>query len=277
MRSLIFKIIKQITNILLKFKLSRFIFFAIFEEVSNFKTKVVNTRNINEEFYFYTPNYLSRYRAKSLYSKEPDTIEWLNNFKNDSIFFDIGSNVGLYSIYAAKIKNSKVYSFEPSVFNLDLLAKNVYLNKLEENIVIIPLPVNDQKKISFFNFTDIGKGAAFSTFDKNYDHNGNDLSPEFKFKVISSSLDDITKDFYIEEPDYIKIDVDGIEHLILKGSTNILKNVRSILIEVNDDFKYQKEEIINILHQSNFEKKINKNFSNESIIKNEIWNNKLFK
>jgi|TARA_B110000027_G_scaffold113154_1_gene122098 FkbM family methyltransferase len=277
MKLFIFKTIKKITNILLEFKLSRFIFFAIFEEVSNFKTDVTNLKNKNKEFSFYTPNYLSRYRAKSLYLKEPDTIEWLDSFKDNSVFFDIGSNVGLYSIYSAKLKNSKVYSFEPSVFNLDLLAKNIYLNKLEDKITIIPLPVNDQKKISFFNFTDTGKGAAFSTFDKNYDHNGNDLNTEFKFKVISSSLDDIIKDFYIEKPEYIKIDVDGIEHLILKGSTGILKNVRSILIEVNDNFKYQKQEIINILQQNNFEKQINPKFSQESIIKNEIWNNKLLK
>tara|TARA_B100000795_G_scaffold265429_1_gene247245 strand:- start:2851 stop:3606 length:756 start_codon:yes stop_codon:yes gene_type:complete len=248
----------------------------MFEEISNFQTKIVNSKNLKEEFIFCTPNYLCRYRAKSLYLKEPDTIEWLDNFKDNSIFFDIGSNVGLYSVYAAKLKNSKVYSFEPSVFNLDLLAKNIHLNKLEEKIIIVPLPVNDQKKISFFNLTTIDKGAAFSTFDKNHDHNGDDLNTEFKFKVISSSLDDITKDYFIELPDYIKIDVDGIEHLILKGSTNILKNARSILIEVNDNFKYQKQEITNVLQKNNFEKQIDLRFSNESIIKNEIWNNKLF-
>ncbi len=275
MRSFIFKIIKNITNLLLKFKLSRFIIFAISEEVLNFKTKITNSKSADEEFSFYTPNYLSRYRAKTLYTKEPDTIDWINNFKSNSTFFDIGSNVGLYSIYAAKIKNSKVYSFEPSVFNLDLLAKNIYLNKLHDKITIIPLPLNDQKKISFFNLTDINKGAAFSTFDKNYDHNGNNLSAEFKFKVAGSTLNDITEEFLIEEPDYIKIDVDGIEHLILRGSTNILKNVRSILIEVNDDFIHQKKEIVDILIKNNFEKNINQKFSTKKSIKNEIWNNKL--
>ena len=37
------------------------------------------------------------------------------------------------------------------------------------------------------------------------------------------------------EPNYLKMDVDGIEHLILKGATNTMQNVESLLIEVNDN------------------------------------------
>ena len=39
--------------------------------------------------------------------------------------------------------------------------------------------------------------------------------------------------------DYIKIDVDGIEHLILSAGLNVLENVKEVLIEINDDFTYQ--------------------------------------
>ena len=37
------------------------------------------------------------------------------------VFVDIGANIGLYSIYAAKCRNIKVFAFEPSVFNLEFL------------------------------------------------------------------------------------------------------------------------------------------------------------
>ena len=66
-------------------------------------------------------------------------------------------------------------------------------------------------------------------------------------------------------PNYIKIDVDGIEDLILDGAKNILlnKNLRSILIEINDKFADQKNRILQIMKANNFElmfKKRNENF-----------------
>ena len=63
-----------------------------------------------------------------------------------SIFWDIGANVGLYSIYAAKLKNCEVYAFEPSVFNLEVLSKNIFLNKLTDNITTISLPLTNHIK-----------------------------------------------------------------------------------------------------------------------------------
>ena len=55
-------------------------------------------------------------------------------------------------------------------------------------------------------------------------------------------------------PDYIKIDVDGIEHLILKGGKKTLKNkkIKSILVEVNEKFKEQRKRINNIMVTSGF-------------------------
>ena len=55
-----------------------------------------------------------------------------------TVFLDIGANVGIYSVYAAKSKKCKVYSFEPSVFNLEILARNVFLNELSSSITIMP-------------------------------------------------------------------------------------------------------------------------------------------
>ena len=49
-------------------------------------------------------------------------------------------------------------------------------------------------------------------------------------------------------PDYIKIDVDGIEHLILEGGKETLKNkkIKSILIEINENFEDQKNRLIKL-------------------------------
>jgi len=79
-----------------------------------------------ETLYLATPNFLNRYRHKTFFSKEPETLQWMDGFKKEAVFYDIGANVGLYSIYAAKKRNAKVFSFEPSFFNLEFLARNVY-------------------------------------------------------------------------------------------------------------------------------------------------------
>ena len=89
------------------------------------RTKRISIKNIN--LILHTPTYLTNYRYRTFFSKEPETIEWIDNFEKNSVFFDIGANVGLYSIYASMCKNSKVFSFEPSFFNLELLARNIFL------------------------------------------------------------------------------------------------------------------------------------------------------
>ena len=70
-------------------------------------------------------------KVKTYYSKEPETLSWIDNFdiyrksnSEDLIFWDIGANVGLYSIYAAtKYDNISVFAFEPSALNLNILTK----------------------------------------------------------------------------------------------------------------------------------------------------------
>ena len=66
------------------------------------------------------------------------------------------------------------------------------------------------------------------------------------------SMDDCIKLLNFEKPNYIKIDVDGIEHLILKGSTDTLRSVKSILVEVNKNFDSQSIDIEKYLTQSGF-------------------------
>ena len=55
-------------------------------------------------------------------------------------------------------------------------------------------------------------------------------------------------------PSLIKIDVDGIEHLILKGASKTLKSekLKSLYIEVNDDFKEQAHQVKTILESAGF-------------------------
>jgi len=52
-------------------------------------------------------------RMDRIMSKEPETITWINSFEKDSVFFDVGANIGIYTLYSAVIRENTVYSFEP--------------------------------------------------------------------------------------------------------------------------------------------------------------------
>ena len=87
----------------------------------------------NKFLIFNTPTTISAFRAKTFFTKEPDTLKWLDqNGSNTKILYDIGANVGIYSLYYSKKFNSLSYIFEPSFLNLNLIQNNLLLNNLEK-------------------------------------------------------------------------------------------------------------------------------------------------
>lgn len=188
---------------------------------------------------FSTPNTLCKWRAKTFSDKEPETLEWINVMPEGAVLWDIGANVGLYSVYAAKKRSCQVWAFEPSIFNLEFLARNVYLNRVTERVCIVPLALSDQLGASLMRMTSTDWGGALSTFGQTFGWDGEAIRQVFEFKTIGLSMEDAVQKLAIPQPDYIKMDVDGIEHLILNGGPVVLQNIKGILIEVNDAFQEQ--------------------------------------
>ena len=232
--------------------------------------------NKQSTLFLSVPNRLSNYRADSYFSKEPETIEWLESMECNSILWDIGANVGLYSLYAAKQKRAEVIAFEPSVFNLELFARNVSANKLYDQITIFPLALSDREASGSFNMSSPDWGGALSTFDKDYDQFGKEMEVKFKYELMGVSGDFVVKHMKIKQPDYLKIDVDGVEHIILSGMKKILPQVKSVLIEINDDFEQQLNTTIELLQSSGFvlKKKCEEGVPDGVTLYNQWWINK---
>ena len=91
-----------------------------------------------------------------------------------------------------------------------------------------------------------------STFKKGYGHDGQTIKEVFEFTTLGISMIDAVERLKIRQPDYIKMDVDGIEHIILAGGLRVLKSVKSILIEINDNFDVQAKEAKSILEEADF-------------------------
>jgi FkbM family methyltransferase len=204
----------------------------IFEQKRN-----VNYNNI--KLAFYSPNRLIRFRIDTFSSKEPETLGWIEKFNQNSIFWDIGANIGLYSCYAAKLKDCSVYAFEPSIFNLEVLTKNVFLNQLSNKVSIISFPLIDKLKETEFKMTMTDWGGAVSTFGEDYKYDGLKIDKRFNYNTVGLSMDECVDVLKMRPPDYIKIDVDGIEHLILKGGSQTLSKTKSVLVEVDQNFTLQ--------------------------------------
>ena len=201
---------------------------------------------------FAVPNSISRFRIDTFATKEPETLSWIDTFERNAVFWDIGANIGLYSCYAAKSTDCKVYAFEPSIFNLELLGRNISLNRLTDKVIIIPLPLTEnllENKLSMSTTEWSGSG---STFGQNYTHDGSKLIEKFNYRTVGISMDQAISLLKLPQPNYIKMDVDGIEHLILKGGSEVLKKTKSLLVEVDDKFEIQKQNTTEYLRNAGF-------------------------
>lgn len=82
-------------------------------------------------------------------------------------------------------------------------------------------------------------GGALSTFDKTFGYDGKELNQVFEYTTLSVTLDDAVAKLGLPSPQYLKIDVDGIEHLILSGGIDVMRSLRSVLIEISNAFREQ--------------------------------------
>tara|TARA_B100001063_G_scaffold186707_1_gene176818 strand:- start:76 stop:939 length:864 start_codon:yes stop_codon:yes gene_type:complete len=236
---------------------------------------------LDNKIKFFTPNQLVDWRVKTFFFKEPETIEWIDNFKNNEnpIFWDIGANIGLFSIYnAIKNPNSTTFSFEPSTSNLRTLSRNISINKLEKSIKILPFPLSNKENIHLeMKEENFIEGGALNTFGENYDFEGKNFEGENRYQLFGTTIDFLIKQQILKVPDYIKIDVDGIEHLILEGASNCLKEkkIKSISVEINENFKDQHDKILKIMELHNFKllsKKNNNKFFDKKSKFSKIFN-----
>lgn len=179
---------------------------------------------------FYTPNETTKWRASSLFTKEPSTIEWIEQMKEGEVMYDIGANIGSYTVLAGS-KGVKVYAFEPEAENFALLVRNMQLNGIAPNAYC--LAISDQEKAGILYGGQPGAGGACHSFGEQVGYNLAERQPSFTQGCFGVPIDRLIEDG-LPHPQHIKIDVDGLEYKIIEGAKNILANgVKSILVEVN--------------------------------------------
>lgn len=172
-------------------------------------------------------------------AKEPDTIRWIQTImKPGDVVFDIGANVGNYSLIIGKHLdgNARVFAFEPAWFNFMQLNRNVTLNALGSCVFPICAAISSQTGISWLNYSTLESGSSLHSLGKAVMLRNKAFTPALRQPVASFTVDQ-TVHFLECVPNHIKIDVDGIESEILAGAVATLQNsaLRSVLVELSVD------------------------------------------
>ncbi len=189
--------------------------------------------------------------------KEPETVRWIEEYvKPGDFFYDIGANIGAYSLIAWGATDGKaaVYAFEPSFSSYATLCKNIYLNQCSNLVKAFPIAFANANELPEFNYSSIEPSRA-----KHYVASGGNLPHEgvnysvFKHPVIGMRLDDFIRMFGAPVPNHIKIDVDGGELELVRGAEKTLSDPRlhSVFIEIYEK-RSGSDEVKNRLRQAGF-------------------------
>jgi len=190
------------------------------------------------------------WRAKTLLTEEEEIIKWIDSFNKDDIFYDIGANVGNYSLYAAKTKGIKVYAFEPEINNVQLLYANLYKNGLSQQCIPLPLACDRETKVKPFYIREFTKGGAINNIGRKsiFLENDKDLFIE---DTLCMRVDDVIGLFGIPLPTKVKVDVDMNELNVIEGMDKALDYVNEIYIELYLPF-HEHKKVLSILEQKGF-------------------------
>ena len=160
---------------------------------------------------------MEKWRAETFWTKEPETLKWIESFEPGSSFADVGANIGQYSLYAAFLGHH-VFAYEPQPANYQSLLRNIGLNKFFDLITAYPFALNDKQKITSLKI-DSNDTAGKS---------GTQFQVHGNYFVQCIRL----KDKFL----YAKVDVDGIELDIISGmDLDSPIYLGSILVEVSPE------------------------------------------
>lgn len=153
--------------------------------------------------------------------------------KNSKVFFDIGANIGYYSLLASSIKNKdiEVYAFEPMPSAYQFLVQNISLNKYH-NIMPQKLALSDEKgSATFYSIANPKfKGLPQLTGDGSLNNAASGNSFKVNFEVEINTLDNFAAEHLGDKKiDLIKLDTEANEHKVLAGADHVLRSHRPII------------------------------------------------
>lgn len=186
---------------------------------------------------------------------EPSLVKLaLKYLDKDRDVIDIGANIGFYTIlFANRLKRTKVLAIEPTLNPLQRLYKNIQLNNVMDKVVVFEGAVSDY----------IGTGQIKTLNGKEeYSTLGPWKHPSVKnesfttHKIEVSNIDNLVGRYSLD-PGFMKIDVEGLEHSVLRGSKTTIETNRPVILSELSDYLLKQSssssvEVINFIKSFNY-------------------------
>lgn len=204
------------------------------------------------EYRFVTHSEKERRRALRMLEKEKGTIAWIDReIRPEDVFFDIGANIGVYTIFAAYRlgRDGRAVAFEPHIPNANSLIENIRLNGFDPKVQLVTAALTSKAGFDRFNYQSLVVASSTSQFG-NTSYEGESFEPAFVEIKYGCRVDDLCDQGLIPRPDLIKIDVDGLDFEVLVGMKGLLASAdrpRSLQVELGSDNKAQTLELLDSL------------------------------
>lgn len=147
--------------------------------------------------------------------------------KGKKCVLDVGANHGLISMLIARQNpDATIYAMEASEDAVNIINHNVALNGFSDRIKTINTLIADRSGYVISFYWEGSSGGASITKGR--------LGHTIEIEKSTLSLDDYVR-FRNIRPDYIKMDIEGAEHLAIRGMTHILKHFRpEVFLELHE-------------------------------------------
>ncbi len=157
--------------------------------------------------------------------KEPWTVTWIGDMRPGEVLYDIGANVGPYTLLAL-LKGLTVVAFEPHPESFRDLCRNAVLNCLQDRLIALPVGLSDAPGLASVPSVALGQTAGMTMTLGD----GEGLR-----SILTAPLDGLIRAHALPPPTHLKIDVDGFEARVLTGARQTLaaETTKSCLIEVD--------------------------------------------
>ena len=179
---------------------------------------------------------------------EDKELKMILNLIKDAKINDIGANCGWFSLeLAARLEESKTYAFEPVLDLYFDLEKNINLNKFK-NIETYNFGFSNENTKAKIYYD--AANSAHTSLASTIDSHSEDKLTEINLKTLNSFTNEENK------PDFIKIDVEGAELLVLQGASEVINKYQPILLEMvrkwTKCFNYHLNDLIHYLHEYDY-------------------------
>lgn len=179
------------------------------------------------------------------YKPELDIKVFEHYIKSDATVFDVGANIGMYTVTAARLaKSGRVYAFEATARSFAYILDNLRLNKVTNCFPVFGAVTCDRGQVSFL--------------EHKYSHEQNHINYNKSegAKILAIRLDNFMNMSDVGRVDFLKIDVEGAELQVLKSLGEKIRDIEVIYFESTKDnslrFDYTPDELIGFLEKEGF-------------------------